>query len=114
MSDPVTKQPYEKFPIAADFTDDLEPVGETIVLGSSEVLAFDKDGNDSGIALVLSDKALATNPDRDDAMTDGSLQIVVAVGLVTESPYNLSFRIETNTGMKYEKDVKLKVKELTK
>lgn len=112
----ITKQPYEEYMIGADFTSDLNVNDETIVLANSTVLAWDKEGEDVIADILNGGKSLTTNPDRADGnpRANATLQIKVIAGDSLLSPYNLSYRIITNTGQKFEKDIKLKIKEKTK
>ena len=101
--DTFSKQPYETFPIEADFVNVLAD-GETIVLGTSDVSALKSDGSTdaTGIVLTVAEKAVS-----------GSLlQIRVKDGVAVDSPYKITFRAVTSDSNKYEKDVEMAVAEL--
>lgn len=110
-----TKQPYEKFFIGVDFTLALEET-EDIDLGSSAVTAVDKDGDDATSIIIESgSKQIDTAEPEDVPYTpqdDAMLSARVQGGIEDDSPYKLTYRIVTTAGNQYEKDVKLKVKEL--
>lgn len=109
-----TKQPYEKFFIGVDFTQALE-ADEDIDLSNSSVTAVDKDGDDATSTIIESgSKTIDTAIEGDVPYTpqdDAMLSARVQDGSEAESPYKLTYRIITTAGNKYEKDLKLKVKE---
>lgn len=107
----VEKQPFEKWPLAVDFTDDLEPTGENIVLANSTITAEDRNEDDATSDVLDNQKALATNIERTDARVNASLQEVIKAGDPAKSPYRVSYRIETDAGFNFEKDIILKVEE---
>jgi len=99
MSDGFSKQIAEEFTIGADFANALDS-GESIVLGSSSVVAEDVN------------EAVAT----DDVITSGSitvsgtkLKVRIEGGTVALSPYKLTFLIVTSLNNIYEKDVLMTV-----
>lgn len=98
-----SKQPYETFPIDADFVNVLVDE-ETIILASSDVSALKSDGSTDATSIVLTVAQKAV---------DGSaLQIRVKAGVVADSPYKITFRAVTSNNNKYEKDVEMTIEEL--
>ena len=93
-----TKQSYEEFVIAGDFVNVLA-VGETLVLATSEVNAYDTDGTNV-TATILEGKAISGT----------QLQIKVKAGNSTASPYIITFYATTSEGNHWELDVRLKIK----
>ncbi len=100
--DDFSKQPYETFPIEADFVNVLADE-ETITLATSDVSAKKSDDTDAtSDVLTVAEKAV-----------DGSaLQIRVKAGVAADSPYKITFRAVTSDNNKYEKDVEMTVEEL--
>ncbi len=99
MADGFTKQIAEEFTIGADF-DNVLDAGETIVLGSSSVVA--EDINEE----VATDGVLTTG----SISVDGtSLKIRVEAGTIALSPYKITFLITTSLNNVYEKDVLMTV-----
>ncbi|MDY6957797.1 MAG: hypothetical protein SVK08_01435 [Halobacteriota archaeon] len=96
-----SKQNYETFTVAANFTNVMNS-DETIVLASSDVVAEDKDGNDvSDTVLVSGSKAV-----------DGfNLKIRVQAGTAASSPYKITYKAVTNVGEQYEVDQFMEVEE---
>jgi len=89
------KQPAESFAIGIDFSGWLAD-GEAIVLGSSEAVAYDNNGQDVS-STILEDGSLATY--------NGILQVRVQGGTVAGKRYKVSFRATTDEGNTYEDDV---------
>ena len=100
-----TKQSYEEFTIAADFSNNME-TGESIV--SESVSAIDAAGTD--VSAVILEQATVQN--------DGAQQVHVLVRAGEEtagiSPYKITFYCETDLvpEHKWELDVRMVVKEL--
>jgi hypothetical protein len=96
-----TKQPYEEFMIAGDFTQVLEST-ETIVVGTSTVTATDKSTGEDTSATVL---------DASTKEVDGTqLRCRCRAGLTGEQ-HKITFRAVTSEENKWEIDVIMKVKE---
>lgn len=100
-----TKQSYEEFTIAADFSNNMDP-NEIIV--SESVSAIDTAGTD--VSDIILDQSTVDN--------DGAHQVHVLVRAGEEtagiSPYKITFYCETDNvpEHKWELDVKMIVKEL--
>jgi len=101
----IEKQPYEKWPLAVDFTDDLEPTNENIVLANSTITAEDVNEDDATSSILAGQKALATSTERTDARVNASLQEVILNGDPDLSPYKVTYRIVTDAGNQFEKDI---------
>ena len=105
--DMFTKQTYEEFYIAGDFSEDEDgndilDSGETIVLASSTVAAEDKDGTD--VSSTVLDQSTKT--------VDGSqLKMLCKAGAEASSPYKITFKAVTSSGNKYEIDVRMNIEE---
>ena len=98
----ITKQGWESFPVAGDFTKVAE-AGELAVLVGSSVLAEDKDGTD----------VTTTVTDQTSLAVDGTqLRIQIKAGTEAASPYKITFRMLTSIDNKYEVDFNLAIKEL--
>jgi hypothetical protein len=99
--DELSKQPYEAFTLSVDFGANMIS-GETIA--SQTVTAADSEGND--VTDTVLDTALTVN--------DGATKVLfyVRAGSPTASPYKLTVRCVTSATHRWEKDIKLKVKEL--
>lgn len=91
------KEPWESYLISGDFQNVIEDSGESIVLGSSTVTAVDKDGTDASADIL--DGAPSTLGDY--------LTIRVKEGTLANSPYEITFRITTTLGNKWEMDVEM-------
>ena len=98
----ITKQGWESFPVAGDFTKVAE-VGELAVLVGSSVLAEDKDGNN--VATIVTDQTSL-------AVSGTQLRVQIKAGTEAASPYKITFRILTSLNNKYEIDFDLAIKEL--
>ena len=98
-----TKQHYEEFTIAADFSNNM---GDTEVIIVQIVSAVDFEGTDA-TDLVLNTGTIQNN---------GAQKVTVLVrdGLESNSPYKITFYCETNTFPvhKWELDVRMVIKEL--
>jgi len=100
-----TKQSYEEFTIAADFSENMRD-GEVIVLQT--VSAVDAAGDDVSTTIL----------DQDTIANDGAhqVQVLVMAGEETAgiSPYKITFYCETDNvpEHKWELDVRMVVKEL--
>lgn len=96
-----TKQPYEEFMIAGDFSKVLEDT-ETITLATSTVTAVNKSTGDDTSSAVL---------DASTKEVDGSqLRCRCKAGLTGEQ-HKITFRAVTSEENKWEIDVIMKVKE---
>lgn len=100
-----SKQSYEEFTIAADFSNNME-TGE--VIASQVVVAIDSAGTDVS-TIVLDQATVANNGEH-------QVQVLVRAGEETAgvSPYKITFKCVTDTvpEHKWELDVKMVVKEL--
>lgn len=96
-----TKQIYEEFTIAGDFSKNME-TGETIA--TQTVVAVNNVGAD------------ATNDvlDTGSISNDGTTKVLVLVRAGTEalSPYKITFKAVTSVDHKWEVDVQMKIKEI--
>lgn len=100
--DTISKQSWEEFTIAGDFTDQAD-TGELASLVGSSVVAEDKDGNDVSATLL----------DQGTIAVDGTqLRILLRAGTEDLSPYKVTFKIQTSLNNKWEIDVKVRIKEL--
>ena len=105
-----TKQIYEKFPIAGDFSNVMER-GETIVLTGdpgddvSEVSVLDADGVDATASIIVTSSLEA-----DD--TNHYLICKVQGGEVAKSPYTITMQAVTSEENYWELDFKMYVKEV--
>ena len=97
-----TKQNSETFFISADYSDVLE-TGETIIVGSSTVVAEDVAGV-VATADVLTGGSIAVSGD--------TLKIKVKEGTEALSPYKITFKAVTSLGNTWEKDVSMEIVEL--
>ena len=98
-----TKQPYEEFYWGADFSEVLDTDNESIVLGSSSIVAVDSTGEDDTTVYYSATKVVVNST---------ILAVRVKAGVATLSPYKLTYKIETTAGNKYEKDVLMLVEEV--
>lgn len=105
----VEKQPFETFWLGAGFYNVLE-TDETIDLSSSNtaVTAVDADDEDASSAILQGSPVLG---DSENGGTDNVLKIRVKEG-TDGVKYKVTFRVQTMSGNKWEKDIYLKVKEL--
>ena len=107
----VEKQSWEEFYIGADFYDVLKSDGtEVLVLASCTVTAVDKD--DTDVSDTFTQQATISLDDSEEGYEDNVLKIRVQDGATASSPYKLTFKAISNLGNKWEKDIKVKVKEL--
>lgn len=97
-----TKQTWESWIIATDFSDDLQD-GETISLSNSIVSATDKDGEDATDAILDPSGKSVNGP---------WLQIRVVDGVEASQPYNIRFQAITSLSNKYEFDIKMVVRDI--
>lgn len=104
------KQSWEKFPIWGSILN-VQDASETIVLGSSFVIAMDKDGREMD-EVVLDQSTMVLGNDPDGSYTDNMLGIKVQKGSKLESPYYITFKMITNAGNQWEVDVKMVVKDI--
>ena len=96
------KQPCERYFVGVDFVKALGS-GEEIVLASSTIKAVDVNGADATSVVFESNSA---------AVSGTQLLIRVLDGDPSRSAYKLTFCARTNQGNAFEKDIKMKVKEL--
>ena len=83
---------YEEFYYLGDFKNVLED-DETLVLGSSSVIAHDKDGN------VVTDDVVESGT---LSVSGSQLLAKVKAGLTSLSPYTVYFKCTTSNNNKYE------------
>ena len=94
------KQPSEVFPVEEMFHRILSD-GETIVEGTSEVLAFDEDGTDVSASVI----------DSKSVPAEGTSLIGVVKAGESGKLYTITFRATTSLGYVYESDRKMYIKE---
>ncbi len=94
-----TKQPYESFPVAAAFTNDMAS-GETIV--SQDITCVDSASTDTTSTML-------TDPTNDGEHT---AEARILGGTESMSPYKITFKIVTSTDNKWEHEFLCKIKEL--
>ncbi len=105
----IQKQAYEAFYIAGSILR-VQTDTEVIVLGSSSVVAEDKDGNDVTSTLLQGgSEVLGTDPK--GAFADNQLEVRLQSGSESASPYKVTFRMETDEGNKWEVDREVEVTE---
>jgi hypothetical protein len=97
-----TKQSWEQFVIAGNFEDVLGS-GETISLGSSEVLAYD--ANDADVTTTVIGSGTLE-------LEGAKLKVKIQAGSEDDSPYKITFRAVTNLENQWELDVRMKVREI--
>lgn len=98
---PEPKQPYEKYPIAVNFSNNMTEE-ESIILANSIVVAYDMSNQDVSDDILESDTL--------SVVDDTKLQIVIKNG-VSGSKYKLSFRAYISDTKQLEEDVIFKVKD---
>ena len=96
----IEKQPYEAFYVAVDFSSNFTD-SETVI--SQTVSAVDKNGEDTTSVI---DQGTVGN----DGVSIVRARVIDGSPLL--SKYKITFRCITSTGNKWEKDIKLVVKEL--
>jgi len=103
--DNFAKQPYESFPIEAEFGNVLIE-GEEIIAATSDVSALKSDGSTPATDIILTVAQKAVNAE------GSALQIRVKDGVAVDSPYKITFRAVTDQDNYWEKDVEMSVEEL--
>ena len=96
------KQSWERFYIWGDFVKNAE-TGEVAVLGTSSVIAEDKNGTE--VSDTILDQATKT-------ILTTKLGMRVRAGTKNVSPYKVTFKIVTSLGNYWEVDVMVKIKNL--
>lgn len=91
-----TKQPYEEFEVAVDFSENMET---DEVISSKTVTAVDKDDEDVTATIIASSAIEGTN----------QVSAVVKAGTSSASYYTITFKCVTSTGAKWQLDVSMKV-----
>jgi len=94
------KQIWEEFEITVDFSA-VMATGEIIVGVSSSVISYDKDGTDESATTL----GVPTYHSQDVA-------VLVKAGAEAKSPYKITFKVETSSGNKWEKDLAMHIKEI--
>lgn len=103
------KQIYEEFYIYASILK-VQDDDESIVLGTSAVTAVDVNEDDAS-AIVLDDTTIKLSDDPDNIYTNNVLAVQVKAGTEALSPYQITFKIVTDKGNKWEIDVQMTIKE---
>lgn len=96
-----TKQPYEEFVIAGEYSDVLE-TGETIISGTSTVTSVDTSDDSDSSTEVLDTATKAV---------DGTQLKMRVKGGVHGEKHKITFRADTSLGNNWEIDVIMKIKE---
>lgn len=105
----ITKQSYEEFRIDVDFGLNMVS-GETLVLGSCTVVCVDNTGADVSTSLLdISTKALVVGTE--SGLASAGLQVLIKGGTEAGSKYKYTFKGVTTNDHKWEKDLKMKIKE---
>jgi len=104
------KQPYEEFFISASILN-VQDADEVIVLGSSAITAVDVNGDDAS-SIVLDDTTIKLADDPNGNYTDNVLSIRVKAGVEDDSPYQITFRMVTDKGNKWEVDTRMTINEI--
>ncbi len=107
--DQFTKQPSERFYIQASIYE-AQTAEDAIVLGEVAVTAQDRDGGDAS-AVVLDPSSLVLASDPRGSFTDNVVGIRVRNGTQASSPYKITFRMPTQNGDLWEKDVWMIIRE---
>lgn len=105
----ITKQSWEAFFIAGSILN-VQGAAETVLPGSSTVLAEDKDGTNVS-ATFLDQATIITDNDPDGSYTDNMLSMRVRAGSESASPYKVTFRMTTSEGNQWEVDMQVTVEE---
>ena len=105
----IRKQPWEEYPIGADFSDDYE-TGEAIALATSVVIAIDLSDGSTVTTVKDGDPFRATNPDYSNAKTNAMLCQKIKGGSSGDR-YKFTFRGVSNLGNRFEKDIFVKIAE---
>jgi len=106
-----TKQSWEEFRIDVDFGLNMEE-GEELNLTASDIKCVDKDGTDVTTTLVnISTKLLITGSQ--SGLVNSGLQVQIKGGTEAGSVYKYTFYGVTDASPpnKFEKDIKMKIKE---
>ncbi len=98
----IEKQSWEKFFISGSILR-VQTATETVVVGTSIILAEDKNGADVSLTF-LDDSTKVVGNDPDGDYTSNILSIRVRAGEVALSPYKVTFRMETSEGNGWEVD----------
>ncbi len=98
----LTKQGFDSFILTANFSNNTR-AGDTIVLATSDVSAKDKEGADATSAVL---------DQSGKAVSGTKLQIRVQAGTQALSPFVVTFKAKTALGDQWEKDVKVRIKEI--
>jgi len=108
------KQPWESYLMGVDFSWAMTE-GEILVVGTSTIIAVDKDGLDSSAIVLDNDDKVVTTADSDDItatpVTNAMLVTRIQAGTVALSKYLITYRGITSYGNQYELDLKMSVKE---
>ena len=97
------KRPYESCFLAANFANVMDTSVETIVLGSSSVVALDSAGDVDNTVLNIGTLAI-------EDIT--KLKVRILAGVEALSPYSYIFKIITSQNNKWEKDIQMSVEDL--
>jgi hypothetical protein len=114
IADEFAKQPWESYLIGADNSHNLE-IGESVIVGTSDIIAVDKDGEDATDDVLDNDDKTVQTADAADIkatpVTNGMLVTRVLAGTEALSKYKITFKAITSNGNQYETDVKMKIKD---
>lgn len=94
-----SKQPYEEFPIAVDFSECLQG-GDSIT--AQAVLAVDRDGEE--VTADVTRQSTFSNEGEDKVVVT-----TVFAGDPAKQPYKLTFRCTTANGNRWEMDIQMNV-----
>ena len=98
-----TKQPYEEFYWGADFNEVVDTDNESILLGSSSIVAVDTADTEDDTVYYIGTLVIINST---------ILAVRVKAGIAASSPYKLTYKIVTSAGNKYEKDILMTVEEV--
>lgn len=104
------KQPWESWFVWGSILS-VQEATETVIAGTSQVLAMDKDGKDAQGELV-DRTTITTGSDPNGAYADNMLGVRLKGGDPSKSPYHITFKMVTSLDNQYECEMKIKVKEL--
>ncbi len=113
----ICKQGSESYLLGADFSQVLES-GEYVLIGTSTVTAVDKNGADVTSTVLDNNDMAVQTADADDLdsgvtpVTNGMLVTRIQNGSESLSKYMITYLAKTSNGNTYEKDVKMRIKEV--
>lgn len=106
------KQSWERYPIAGSILNVQTPT-ETVSLANSSASAVDNTGADA-TSIILDDtqEKLDTDPDSPAGYTNNMYSIRLQAGDENDSPYVVTFYLETSEGNRYECEMIVNIEEL--